>query len=471
MFGTSGSVSFLLRRCVAARRLPLLAAAARSRSGVPSVCWSSTHPRTWTSHTPTDHLRTAWHLQPASRCIQHGFCTNAQSPWEEMYPLPTYQPESGPGNKEVYLVQVKGLPWSTTEQDLVNFFSDCRIRDGEKGVHLTLDYMGRPSGIAFLELEHEEDMIKALDKHRMYLGPRYIQVFEVTEREAEEFMKQSGRSGGEDGVVHLRGLPYSCTEADIRDFFSGLDIKVDGITMTTNSTGRFCGTAYVEFSSQEDADKALLRHRDLMGHRYIQVFPSSKSSIRSSDWDTQYNLSPPRETGYRAGSDPQTESRHGERSPQETGYRAGALLFDPQTESRHGERSPQEMGYRAGSDPQTESRHGERSPQEMGYRAGSDPQTESRRASAAPQSRHIPVPYIHVRGLPYGVSVDDIIQFFAPYIVSKITIGCGLNGRPNGKADIYFRDHRDAVSALSKDRMYIGRTSRDQLHIGRTNRT
>lgn len=122
---------------------------------------------------------------------------------------------------------------------------DCRIRDGVKGIHLTVNKMGRPTGIAFIEMEHEEDVGKALEKHRQYLGPRYVEglsspkavwhvllgesvsesvffaVYEVTESDAEAIMKKATDTKADDGVVRLRGLPFSSTEADIAQFFSG----------------------------------------------------------------------------------------------------------------------------------------------------------------------------------------------------------------------------------------------------------
>lgn len=52
---------------------------------------------------------------------------------------------------------------------------ECRIRDGVKGIHMIVNRMGRPSGRAFIEMEHEEDVNKALEKHRQYLGPRYVE--------------------------------------------------------------------------------------------------------------------------------------------------------------------------------------------------------------------------------------------------------------------------------------------------------
>lgn len=46
-------------------------------------------------------------------------------------------------------------------------------------------------------------------------------MYEVTNGDAEVILKKAGEAGAEDGVVLLRGLPYSCTEDDIAHFFSG----------------------------------------------------------------------------------------------------------------------------------------------------------------------------------------------------------------------------------------------------------
>lgn len=48
----------------------------------------------------------------------------AGAPCENEYPpLPAYQSDSEPEKKEVYIVQVKGLPWSCSAQDLLQFFA------------------------------------------------------------------------------------------------------------------------------------------------------------------------------------------------------------------------------------------------------------------------------------------------------------------------------------------------------------
>ena len=128
-------------------------------------------------------------------------------------PLPVYSLESETAKNEVYIVHAKGLPWACTAEDVLQFFSgehliqthlvaglqslhitsqsstvrvfyllhklcsECRIRDGVKGIHLTLNRQGKPNGQAFVEMEHEEDVSKALEKHRQYLGMRYVEGF------------------------------------------------------------------------------------------------------------------------------------------------------------------------------------------------------------------------------------------------------------------------------------------------------
>ncbi|KAG5841123.1 hypothetical protein ANANG_G00196250 [Anguilla anguilla] len=196
-------------------------------------------------------------------------------------PLPEYNSNPEPDRKEVFIVRLKGLPWSCTAEDLLKFFSECQIRDGVNGIHLTVNKQGKQNGQAFIELEQEVDVLKALEKHRQYMGSRYVEVYEVTNREAEEILTQPDHPPAQDGVVKLRGLPYNCTEEDVARFFSGLEIVPGGVTLVTSNRGRNTGHGYVQFASQEMADQALEKHKEAMGNRYIEVFPSQKSEIQS----------------------------------------------------------------------------------------------------------------------------------------------------------------------------------------------
>ncbi|XP_076586195.1 G-rich sequence factor 1 [Chaetodon auriga] len=280
MSGNGKSLLFLLQRCVAARQVTL-SAGIKTRAGVLSSSRGIIQQRAWTSTTRTVCLERLCQLQSAVKTSRYSLCTKAGAPGEDEYPpLPAYQSESE-SEAEVYIVKVKGLLWSCSAQDLLHFFSECRIRDGEKGIHFTETRSGRPTGVALIEMEHEEDVRKALEKHRQYLGPRYVEVYEVTNREAEAILKKTVQPPGEEGVVRLRGLPFTCTEADIAQFFSGLDIVENGITIITDHAGRNTGKAFVQFHSQKAADEALLRDREIIGNRYIEVFPSRRDEIHS----------------------------------------------------------------------------------------------------------------------------------------------------------------------------------------------
>lgn len=215
---------------------------------------------------------------------QRSLCSEAPSKDDEYPPLPEYTPGSEENQaKELFIVQAKGLPWSCTAEDIMSFFSECRIRGGVNGVHILYNKYGKPSGQAFIELEHEEDVGKALDQHRHYLRDRFIEVREVTNKDAEAILKASKERVETDTVVRLRGLPYSCTEGDIIRFFSGLDVVEDGVTIILNRRGKSSGDAFVEFATKAMAEKALKKDREILGNRYIEIFPAMKSAIPSQN--------------------------------------------------------------------------------------------------------------------------------------------------------------------------------------------
>lgn len=76
---------------------------------------------------------------------------------------------------EGYVVRVRGLPWSSTVDEIMKFFGECNISGGKTGIHMTMSREGRPSGEAYIEMESEEDIEKALERDRDHMGHRYIE--------------------------------------------------------------------------------------------------------------------------------------------------------------------------------------------------------------------------------------------------------------------------------------------------------
>ena len=76
---------------------------------------------------------------------------------------------------ERLVVRCRGLPWSTTVDEIVNFFTGCEFKDGKESCHLTLTREGRPSGEAYIEMASQEDLDKALEMDKKHMGKRYIE--------------------------------------------------------------------------------------------------------------------------------------------------------------------------------------------------------------------------------------------------------------------------------------------------------
>ncbi|CAN0901757.1 Epithelial splicing regulatory protein 1 [Linum grandiflorum] len=74
-------------------------------------------------------------------------------------------------------------------------------------------------------------------------------------------------------VVRLRGLPFDCTDADVAEFFQGLNI-VD--ILFIQKGGKFSGEAFCVLAYPLQVDFALQKNRQNMGRRYVEVFRSTR---------------------------------------------------------------------------------------------------------------------------------------------------------------------------------------------------
>uniref|UniRef100_A0A8D1ABG6 RRM domain-containing protein n=2 Tax=Sus scrofa TaxID=9823 RepID=A0A8D1ABG6_PIG len=180
----------------------------------------------------------------------------------------------GPGRGEGFVVKLCGVPWSCSFEDVQNFLSHCTIRGGKEG---------RIDDI-FVELGSEDDVKMALKKERGSMGHQYTEVFKSHRTEMDWMLKHScpkSADNANDGFVWLQGLLFGCTKEKIIQFFSGLEIMPIWITLPMDLEGKITGEAFVQFTSQELAEKALGDRKERIGHRYIEVFKSSWEEVRS----------------------------------------------------------------------------------------------------------------------------------------------------------------------------------------------
>ncbi len=108
----------------------------------------------------------------------------------------------------------------------------------------------------------------------------------------------------ENTIVRVRGIPWQCTDLDIFNFFSGLNITEfellirlvnncleiylieinigrGGIAMCLSAQGRRNGEALVRFEDEEQRELALRRHKHHIGPRYIEVYRASSKDFLS----------------------------------------------------------------------------------------------------------------------------------------------------------------------------------------------
>lgn len=74
-----------------------------------------------------------------------------------------------------YIVRVRGLPFSASEETVATFFEDVDIPP--QGVHMVYNAQDKPTGEAFVEVSTEVDVQRALQHNGAALGHRYIEVF------------------------------------------------------------------------------------------------------------------------------------------------------------------------------------------------------------------------------------------------------------------------------------------------------
>ena len=119
------------------------------------------------------------------------------------------------------MIRLRGLPYSATAADVMDFLRDITIDKGEKGIHFSSGSYGRSTGEVFVEVCSPEDVNNAMKQDREHMGGRYIEIFRAS-RAQLEWECRGEKTGGTGGVVRLRGLPYGCSQDDLRDFLKGL---------------------------------------------------------------------------------------------------------------------------------------------------------------------------------------------------------------------------------------------------------
>lgn len=364
--------------------------------------------------------------------------------------------------------------------------------NGTDGVKRTLTREGRSSGEAYVELYSAADMNKALDKDHELMGKRYIEVFSSSYKEMSYVLdrsckqRETGKTiAGNDTIVRLRGLPYQCTKEEVGQFFTGLDIVANGIVLPMDANGRSTGESFVEFSTAGDATTALAKHKEKIGHRYIEIFKSTRRELReaqSMDRSARmrtslggigYGRPGPYDRPPRGGGVGPRDRGFGMDRRRRGGFGAGGggggdfyrgEFFD-EDQDMYGDDEFYEDDYEYEDEFARGGAGGgfrRRMPGAMGrggYRGGDfyeDDHDGGWYGDDYGDDDDMQADYVvHMRGLPFKATDEDINTFFSPIVPVRIYREYGNDGRISGEANVEFASFQDAQAAMQKNRDLI----------------
>eukprot|EP01056_Protomagalhaensia_sp_Gyna25_P005141 Protomagalhaensia_sp_Gyna_25__5140@NODE_5_length_9194_cov_16_563845_g4_i0_p4_GENE_NODE_5_length_9194_cov_16_563845_g4_i0NODE_5_length_9194_cov_16_563845_g4_i0_p4_ORF_typecomplete_len655_score108_63RRM_1/PF00076_22/0_00066RRM_1/PF00076_22/0_00065RRM_1/PF00076_22/3_7e05RRM_5/PF13893_6/5_3e02RRM_5/PF13893_6/1_6RRM_5/PF13893_6/51HrpB1_HrpK/PF09613_10/0_13DUF3053/PF11254_8/0_25_NODE_5_length_9194_cov_16_563845_g4_i025394503 len=391
-------------------------------------------------------------------------------------------------SEEQAWLRLRGLPWEASLQDVIDFLAPV-FGAGlpTSKIHILQARQGRCSGEAYIEAPTEELRDRCIkDLHGNLIGRRWIEVFKSSSIEFEDAKQRcqqlaaSEMSSG--GILRLRGLPWGSTEYEVMRFFQdgGFAVEPSSIVVPPARGARCSGEAWVDLRSAaraEDARRTL--HRQCIGTRYIEIFPSNHKEF--------YNAQKSAVAGAAPAAYPPTSSRL--RSGRPSGRREGPYddlaqssggspsleAADSYATRRMNGASAADVYHGVGGNDQRpativnlpETTRLSASPQQSFY-FSSPPQPSNfgppvtstaatPSQSAAPRSRKFPneaadqYPFtvLRLRGLPYGSNENHIVQFFLGFSMTTILPSTvPVDGRPSGEAYVEFVSPEEAMRAF-----------------------
>uniref|UniRef100_A0A3Q3W3J0 RRM domain-containing protein n=1 Tax=Mola mola TaxID=94237 RepID=A0A3Q3W3J0_MOLML len=179
-----------------------------------------------------------------------------------------------PCSTKKVVIRLQGLKITAGSEDIRKFFTGLKIPDG--GVNI----IGGEREEAFIIFASDEDARRAMTRSGGCIHGTPTTLLLSSKTEMQNVLERSTKhraSNTDELLVFLRGMPFSVTEAEVEEFFSGL--RINEIVLLKNGRGANNGNGFVKFATREDAYEALKRDRNYIGARYVEV-----STTTAQDW-------------------------------------------------------------------------------------------------------------------------------------------------------------------------------------------
>ncbi|KAK9403161.1 RBM12B: RNA-binding protein 12B [Crotalus adamanteus] len=231
-------------------------------------------------------------------------------------------------------------------------------------------------------------------------------------------------------VIRLQGLPLVADSADIRRFFSGLNIPDGGVHIIGGEKGE----AFIIFATDEDARQAMSYSGGFIKDSRIQFFLSSKTEMQSI---IEINRKRFNRGGRGVGSRRIAPNNSG---TSDVGNLSNTVQVIKKGigKSSHDSRIPLEDEFHSSGPRNTNIN--------ISKSNFNQPRKEVSKSDRL---------YLFIRGMPYSSTEDDVFNFFSGLQVEKVLM-LKTNGQINGDGFVKFATLSDAMKGLQRDRNYIG---------------
>jgi len=255
-------------------------------------------------------------------------------------------------------------------------------------------------------------------------------------------------------VLKLKGIPWSATEEQLYQFFQGYQISKAYVLY--QGDGRPSGMAFAEFATPEAATEAMALNNEYIEDRYVKLLQVPRQEMEQQLGSTQQGMQALRDAGHVV---PDVQPGWGGQGGMNQGmggyggggfrggYGGGGGGFDNfQFRGKGGGKG----GYGGGKGGYSNNR-----PQMAGGFGG--------KGGGGGGSPPFPIAgtgsTVKLRGLPFRVSQDELLEFFTGYaaVPSSLQMGTDASGRSSGEAWITFSTPEEAARAVQeRNREYIG---------------
>ncbi|CAF0995740.1 unnamed protein product [Adineta steineri] len=372
------------------------------------------------------------------RLRQHDFNSNITNQFQQSYStgnsrLPQQQQQQQQQLRsklrEPYL-RVKNLSRKYSYRDVKLLFADYKLR--LEDIKMINDQNGERTGESVVQFRSIEDADEALLQfNNVYYGGANVQIVPASEYEfasaLDSFIPGSVKKRQPEGgyCVKVIGLPKNWYKRDIRRLFTASEIVSErGIYLDNeNDNNNQGGTAYIEFVSEVDLEKALFYHDEHYGSSRLEIQPITKKEMESEI------------ASLRSKDNRRRDYYDGDSRPR------------PRSRSRSRSRSPKERDTRRY--PPRDETNGDNT----GGGGGSYLRRPRHNEELPPT-----ITCLRLRNIPYATRDHDVKTFFAGIEVAQdgILFKYDKTGRPAGECYVRFGSSNDCRKAYEKNRSQFG---------------